>query len=422
MSRYHAAAYDDVFHKDRGKDHVTHSARKGLVYKHYIRKDKVVDFSSRGEAEMYVPVSTEGGLIRNLVAQPLMRRRPVGYQRLFLEDYEPGVTFYLSDSLRSQFHEMGRTPSGERPAGTYAREILDRVLIDLSWASSRLEGNTYNRLDTKNLIEFGQAAVGKDILETQMILNHKAAIEMLVEEADQVSFDMFTFLNLHAILSENLLPNDEACGRLRRRPVDISGSTFLPLAMPQIIEDCFRLLLQKASAIPDPFEQAFFIMVQLPYLQPFEDVNKRVSRLGANIPLFRNNLCPLSFIDVPEKAYVDGILGVYEFNKIDLLRDVFTWAYERSCQRYLAITKSMGEPDPFRIRYREALIQVVQAMVRGIKAPSAQNFLQLADELVPEKDREGFIKMVIETLNHLHEGNIVRYRLKLSEFRAWKSG
>ncbi len=65
---------------------------------------------------MYVPVSTDGGLIRNLVAQPLMGRRPVGYQRLFLEDYEPGVTFYLSGSLRSQFHEMGRTPSGECPS------------------------------------------------------------------------------------------------------------------------------------------------------------------------------------------------------------------------------------------------------------------------------------------------------------------
>ncbi|ACN14056.1 conserved hypothetical protein [Desulforapulum autotrophicum HRM2] len=182
------------------------------------------------------------------------------------------------------------------------------------------------------------------------------------------------------------------------------------------------MLLQKASAIPDPFEQAFFIMVQLPYLQPFEDVNKRVSRLGANIPLFRNNLCPLSFIDVPEKSYIDGTLGVYELNKIDLLRDVFTWAYERSCQRYLAITKSMGVPDPLRIRYREALIQVVQAIVRGIKAPSDQKILQLAEKLVPGHDRESFRKMAMEVLSQLHEGNIVRYRLKLSEFRAWKSG
>jgi hypothetical protein len=148
---------------------------------------------TNGQAISYIPVSPEGAIIRDLVRQPLMRRNPVGYQRSFLEDYEPGVTSYLSESLRAQFHEMGRTPANQRVAGTYAREILTRLLIDLSWASSRLEGNTYSRLDTRNLIEFGQAAEGKDILETQMILNHKAAIEMLVTEADQIGFNPFTY-------------------------------------------------------------------------------------------------------------------------------------------------------------------------------------------------------------------------------------
>ncbi|MBU8911765.1 MAG: Fic family protein [Desulfobacterales bacterium] len=350
-----------------------------------------------------------------------MQRKPIGYQRSFLEDYDPGVTFYLSESLRAQFHEMGHTPVRERPAGTYARDILNRLLIDLSWASSRLEGNTYNRLDTKNLIEFGQEAEGKDIHETQMILNHKAAIEMLIQEADQIGFNSFTFLNLHAILSENLLPDEDACGRLRRRPVDIFGSVFLPLAMPQVLEDCFHLFLQKAAAIPDPFEQAFFVMVHLPYLQPFEDVNKRVSRLGANISLILNNICPLSFIDLPEQAYVEGILGVYEFNQVDLLRDVFVWAYERSCQRYLAITQILADPDPLRIRYREALILAVQAIVRDLKTPSDNTIQQFTYGRVGEKDRKAFKKMVKDALQHLHEGSLARYRLKLSEFQLWKS-
>ena len=295
------------------------------------------------------------------------------------------------------------------------------MLIDLSWSSSRLEGNTYNRLDTQNLIEFGQVAKGKDILETQMILNHKAAIEMLIEDVDQVGFNSFTFLNLHAILSENLLHDEASSGRLRRRPVDISGSVFHPPAIPQILEDSFRLLLQKANAIPDPYEQAFFVMVQLPYLQPFEDVNKRVSRLGANIPLIQNNLCPLSFIDVPEKAYIDGTLGVYELNQIDLLRDVFSWAYERSCQRYLAITKTVIEPNPFRIRYKEELTRIVQIIIRDQKAPSLKNIQQLTDKLVQENDKNAFNKMALDALKSLHEGNVARYRLKLSEFQSWKA-
>jgi hypothetical protein len=190
--------------------------------------------------------------------------------------------------------------------------------------------------------------------------------------------------------------------------------------MPQALEECFRLLLRKASAIPDPFEQSFFIMVQLPYLQPFEDVNKRVSRLGANISLIRNNLCPLSFIDVPEQTYIDGTLGVYEFNQIDLLRDVFVWAYERSCQRYLAITQTMADPDPFKIRYREQLTNAVQAIVRGRKTVSTDTVQEMAGELVPGDDGEAFAKILMDVLDRLHEGNVARYRLKLSEFQEWK--
>jgi hypothetical protein len=383
-------------------------------------KAKFLSESNHIEAAGYIPVSKEGKIIRDLVCQSLTKRKPVGYHRSFLEEYQPGVSFYLSKSLRSQLHEIGGVQLKKRPAGTYAREILNRLLIDLSWSSSRLEGNTYSRLDAEKLIAHGLAAEGKDLQETQMILNHKAAIEMLVEEADQVGFTLFTFLNLHAILSENLLPNEDASGRLRRRPVDIFGSSFHPLVMPQTLEECFRLLLKKAAAIQDPFEQSFFLMVQLPYLQPFEDVNKRVSRLGANIPLISNNLCPLSFIDVPEQAYIDGTLGVYEFNQIDLLRDVFVWAYERSCQRYLAITQIMIEPDPLRIQYREQLTEGVQAIVRSRKTVSTGTVKELADVLVPEENREAFIKMLKDALNNLHEGSVARYRLKLSEFQEWK--
>jgi len=312
-----------------------------------------------------------------------MHRRPVGYQREFLQSYQPGTTFYLPEPLRRQLHEMGRTSAHERPAGTYARDILGRLLVDLSWASSKLEGNTYSRLDTQNLIEFGQAAKGKDALETQMILNHKSAIEMLIENADEVRFDAFTFKNLHAVLSQDLMRDPQASGRLRRRPVDISGTVFHPLALPQVIEDCFALLLEKAAAIPDPFEQAFFLMVQLPYLQPFEDVNKRVSRIGANIPLFTHNLCPLSFIDVPEHAYIEGTLGVYELNQIELLRDVFVWAYERSCQRYLAIAQTMVEPDPLKIKYREALIRRFKQSSRGCCNPARPPLLSWPKRTLP---------------------------------------
>src|SRR3546814_15307416 len=105
-------------------------------------------------------------------------------------------------------------------------------------------------------------------------------------------------------------------------------------------------------------------MVQLPYLQPFDDINKRTSRLAANIPLIRHNLAPLSFVDVPHDLYIEGPLGVYELNRIELLRDVFAWAYERSCQRYTVLREALPTPDPLRLRHREA----VRLLVAGIVA------------------------------------------------------
>src|SRR6218665_3001620 len=147
-------------------------------------------------AQDYVPTSVEGADIRAYVSQPRHLRSPVGYRLEFLEQYHPNHTAYLPQDLREQLHAFGRSPADQTPprhlpawgrppadqtpAGTFARDILNRLSIDLSWASSHLEGNTYSRLDTERLIEYGQAAEGKNALETQMILNHKQAIEYLV--------------------------------------------------------------------------------------------------------------------------------------------------------------------------------------------------------------------------------------------------
>jgi Fic family protein len=203
------------------------------------------------------------------------------------------VTAWLSDRERAHLLKVGTDETGEQPAGTYAKQILNRLPIDLSWNSSRLEVNTYSLLDTRRLIDFGEEAEGKERLEAQMILNHKDAIEFLVSSAQDIGFNRYTILNLHAMLANNLLADETAAGRLRRIAVGIERSVFHSLEVPSIIEECFDQLLRTAAAIDDPFEQGFFVMVQLPYLQPFDDVNKRVSRLAANIPLVKRNLSPL---------------------------------------------------------------------------------------------------------------------------------
>ena len=278
-------------------------------------------------------VSTDAMTIRRHVRQPLSKRTPVGYKEQFIRAYNPGQTWYLESSTRAHLRQVGEVIGPMEPAGTFARHVFERLLVDLAWSSSRLEGNTYSRLDTENLLERGERAAGKDARETQMILNHKKAIEMLVDGAQDIRFNRYTLLNLHAALSENLLSNPEDEGRIRHAEVGITGTTFIPLSIPQKLNELFDLLLTTVDVIPDPFEQAFFVMVHLPYLQPFIDVNKRTSRLAANIPLITQNLCPLSFVEVPERTYVEGTLGVYELNRTELLRDLFVWAYERSALR-----------------------------------------------------------------------------------------
>lgn len=364
--------------------------------------------------------SDAGFEVEGLIRRPIYQRAPVGYRRDFLDKYRPTRDRYLTPALQAHLHAIGRSPDGQRPAGTYARQVLGRLLIDLSWASSRLEGNTYSRLDTQNLIEFGRLAEGKDQVEAQMILNHKAAIEMLVADAESIGFNRYTFLNLHALLAENLLHDRRAAGRLRTIAVSISGTTYQPTGIPQVIEEAFDLLLEKASAIDDPFEQALFVMVQLPYLQPFEDVNKRVSRVAANIPFVRDNLAPLSFVDIPIRAYVDAVLGVYELNRVELLRDLFVWAYERSCERFTTIRDSLPAPDPLRLRYRAELAEIVADTVRGGEAIDPTRLRERATPIVDPGDLSTVVAMAINELHLLHDGNIARFGLRLGEFRAWR--
>lgn len=376
-----------------------------------------------GAEEDIVPLSVASTAIRSYLSQPLAARKPAGYNRQFLDSYRPNASFYLSPTERGRLAEIGKPNFAAAAAGTYAKQVLNRLLIDLSWNSSRLEGNTYSLLDTKRLIEFGEEAKGRDRLEAQMIVNHKDAIEFLVGAADEIGFNRFTILNLHGILAQNLLQDEGAAGRLRHIAVGIERSSFHPLEVPQLIEECFNQVLATAAAIEDPFEQAFFIMVQLPYLQPFDDVNKRVSRLAANIPFIRRNLSPLSFTEVPQALYTDSILSVYELNQVDLLKDVFIWAYQRSAEQYAAVRQSLGEPDPFQTKYRAAVRTIISEVVRNLldRRAATTRIALWAEENIEAGERERFREMAETKLLNLHEGNFARYQIRPSEFAAWQT-
>ncbi|MFC7338949.1 Fic family protein [Haloferula chungangensis] len=367
------------------------------------------------------PASKE---LRAAVTRPIQERRSAPYNDSLLIAYQPNVTEYLSPALRQDLAKMGKVGMEDHPAGTYLRQVMDRLIIDLSWNSSRLEGNTYSILETQRLFEMGEGADGKSLAEAQMILNHKNAIEILADMSDEAGFNRYTLFNLHAALAEGLLPHEEASGRLRHEPVGVTGTSFEPLQDPARIEENFERILLKAEAIENPFEQAFFSMVHLPYLQPFIDVNKRTSRIVANIPLMKHNLCPLAFVGVSREDYLQATLALYELRRVEYLRDVFVSAYQKSCDRYSAIRQVLGDPNPLYVRYRRDVHRYIQHVV-GSNFDKKQAIRWIHDECereIAKENRAAFIELVETVLSSLHEGNIARYRLRPGPFREWLAG
>ena len=385
----------------------------------YARPEAFSDGHGEAERALSAPSRT---LLERL-SRPVASRPAARYRRDRVDAYEPGSTRWLADDERSFLHRRCTVADTVQPAGTYARNILDRLLIDLSFNSSRLEANTYSLLDTRRLIELGVEAEGHDPREAQMIRNHRDAIEFLVENAHETGFDRRTVLNLHAMLADGLLPDPIDAGRLRTVPVGIGHSTYVPETVPQVIEEAFAELLTKLRAIEDPFEQALVALAEIPYLQPFVDVNKRVSRLAANMPLIRANLVPVSFVDVPRALYAKALLAVYELRDPTLLKDLFLWACERSARRYTELRQSLDAPDPFRLKYRQELRDFVADRVRdgGALRLASSAARRWAAERVPAADRARFAELAEGELLGLHEGNFARFGLRPSEFDAWQA-
>lgn len=386
-----------------------------------IPKDKTAPTENLPEPE--IELSFEARRLLEYISKPLTARIPVGYDQEFLRAYEPNKTFYLTAEQRAELKKIGQVEATVRLAGTYARNILNRLLIDLSWNSSRLEGNTYSLLETKRLIEFGEAATGKDLAEAQMILNHKAAIEYIVESAEEERITSHEICSVHALLSEDLLGDPSASGRLRTIAVGIAGTTYIPLENPQLIRECFDLFIEKVNQINDPFERSLFSIVHLSYLQAFEDVNKRTARLVANIPLIRENLRPLSFTEVEQTSYVSALLGVYERNDVSLIRDLYLWAYTRSAQKYTAIQQSMGKPNLLKLKYRTEINEIVRTIILE-QIPGTQIVQRIKESIetgkIREADRGALFNLVETEFLNLHEGNIARFKVLPREFQTWK--
>ena len=358
-----------------------------------------------------LPWSSESRVLRASLLRPLAVREVVTYQRDLVDSYQPNQTTWLPKNLAAALEREGRM-RGQQPAGTYARKVLEPLLIDLSWSSSRLEGNRYTLLDTERLFESG--VTGGD-LDAVMLLNHKAAIEFMVDAVPEYGLNPAVISNLHALLMQDLLADGAALGSVRQTVVNISGTTYFPTQVPSLLGEMFEQILDKARQIKNPIEAAFFLWINLAYLQPFEDGNKRTSRLAANIPLMLYNCSPLSFLDVNPEDYALAMMGVYEQRDMSMAADLFVWVYRRSISKYGVILEAMGVPDPVRLRYRELLNEAINAVVReGLTADQVVAGLDLSEE-----EKGQFAPLLRGELDSLALHNCARYRLGMKQVKAW---
>ena len=286
-----------------------------------------------------------------------------------------------------------------------------------------MEGNTYSILETERLIRFGEEATGKDRKEAVMILNHKEAIQYVVDHLGELTISRADVLNIHALLANGLLIDPAMAGRLRRMPVNISASSYQPLDDQYQIEEEFTVLIEKTAAIQDPFEQSFFLLVHIPYLQAFEDIDKRTSRIASNIPLLKADLAPMSFLTMDDRDYIDGLIGVYELNNVALLRDAYIDAYMASAQNYRALRAEVDAPDKGALAYREFVREAVRRAVLEWKEFRASDVMAMAVASgIPEADRKSVVDYARQEFNGLHEGNVIRYRLRPADLEAVRRG
>lgn len=378
-----------------------------------------------------VPVGLYAEDIEAYVSLSPELRVPIGYQRSFLDKYEPNATQYLPDVILRRLHDCGRLKEGTtyHSDNEESLRVIQRFLIDLSHASSSLEGIHTDYLITERLVLLGAEAITeKDVKAVRMIINHKDAIESLLSylskqtDPSPMGFNRYTITNIHANLTKGLIPDPSSVGQVRRRAVRIQGSAYQPIDFPSEIESTLDQVLETCEQIKDPFEQSFFALVHLSYLQPFEDGNKRTSRVMANLPLMKANLCPISFLGTSDQAYIAGVLGVYEMNRTELLRDVYVSTYTQNSSLFHGERDRATTPDRLSLQYHRQISRAVRDMVES----NPHDPLTWIDERVSaiarldDSQKSKLKDIVLEDCRDLNQSMSSVLGIDSGKYKAWE--
>lgn len=365
---------------------------------------------------VFSPASEQ--LIKRIDA-PIYTRPPVTYSEEWVANYVPNQTTYLTSEQRSQLHALGKRSALFGQAGTYIQKIYNRLLIDLSYNSARLEGNTYTLADTEHLVIQGVSAQGKPDAERIMILNHREAIRYLAQNVRSLTLNEETIRTLHYLLSDSLVAAGMA-GQIRSESIGVTGTTYAPLEGKERLTRLLNHLLEIARRIEDPFEQSLFLLGHISYLQAFVDVNKRTARLASIIPLISRDYVPHSFVDVNKDDYLKATIVFYELNDARPLADLYSWAYRRSCLRFDTAVEIVGF-DEIAALYRPLRRSLVAELVRSLVPPAqVAGFIEAhAIDQVQPQHWDKFKQDVLAEIANLDAARIGCLGITREQLGAW---
>ncbi len=373
----------------------------------------------RSTAQGQPVFSPESVQLLKRIDAPLYTRPPATYSEEWLASYVPNQSTYLTAEQRAQLHALGKRSPLYGQAGTYIQKIYNRLLIDLSYNSARLEGNTYTLADTEHLVIQGASAPGKLDAERIMILNHRDAIRYLVQNVRSLTPNEETIRTLHYLLSDSLVAPGMA-GQIRSESIGVTGTTYAPLEGKERLTQLLIQLLDTARRIDDPFEQSVFLLGHISYLQAFVDVNKRTARLASIIPLITQDYVPQSFVDVNKDDYLKATIVFYELNDVRPLADLYCWAYGRSCLHFDTSVQVVGF-DEIAALYRPQRRALVAELVRSLVPPEGvASFIEtrITDEVQPQH-RDKFKQDVLAELNHLDNSRVAGLGISREQLEAW---
>ena len=204
-------------------------------------------------------------------------------------------------------------------------------MIELSWKSAQIEGNTYDLLDTEQLLKYNIPSPLHTKEEAIMLLNHKAAIEYTRENVDLFSqLSVSKIIDIHTLLTNNL----EISKTIRTRTVRITGTNYTPPDNQFVIEEALQNLCIEVNALDNVYSKALVTLLLISYLQPFDDGNKRTARLTANALLMAANCSPLSYRSISPSEFKKSILLFYEMNNINAFKKIFIAQYQFAVGNY----------------------------------------------------------------------------------------